>query len=95
MMSIFAIQPSCATAEKYRAAGVWRDSGPIGDLRRWREESPDAIAIRAYRAGAGRAEMCSVELSYADYAHYVERFAGALYELGVRPGQVVAFQLPN
>src|SRR5262249_40402125 len=25
----------------------------------------------------------------------VERFAGALYELGVRPGQVVAMQLPN
>jgi len=95
MMSIFAIRPSCATAEKYHAAGVWRDSGPIGDLRRWREESPDAIAIRAYRAGAVGAELCSAELSYADYAHYVERFAGALYELGVRPGQVVAFQLPN
>jgi cyclohexanecarboxylate-CoA ligase len=95
MMSIFAIRPSCATAEKYRAAGVWRDSGPIGDLRRWRAESPDAIAIRAYRAGTVGAELCSVELSYADYAHYVERFAGALYELGVRPGQVVAFQLPN
>ncbi|GAA1328226.1 AMP-binding protein [Pseudonocardia xinjiangensis] len=95
MMSNFAILPSRATAEKYRAAGVWRGSGPIGDLRRWREEIPDAIAIRAYRAEAVGAELCSVELSYADYAHYVERFAGALYELGVRPGQVVAFQLPN
>jgi cyclohexanecarboxylate-CoA ligase len=28
-------------------------------------------------------------------ARRVERFAGALYELGVRPGQVVACQLPN
>jgi cyclohexanecarboxylate-CoA ligase len=95
MLSIFAIRPSCEIAEKYRTADVWRDFGPIGDLRRWRQESPDAVAIRAYRAGAVGAEMCSVELSYADYAHYVERFAGALYELGVRPGQVVALQLPN
>ncbi|MFD1522913.1 hypothetical protein ACFSJD_35865, partial [Pseudonocardia yunnanensis] len=75
MMSIFAIRPSCATVQKYRAAGVWRDYGPIGDLRRWREESPDGIAMRAYRAGAVGAELCSVGLSYADYAHYVERFA--------------------
>ncbi|GAA3105131.1 cyclohexanecarboxylate-CoA ligase [Pseudonocardia yunnanensis] len=94
-MSVFLIRPSDAAARKYHAAGVWRDSGPVGDLRRWRRESPDAVAIKAYRAGATPSEMSSVEIDYADFAHYVERFAGALYEMGVRPGHVVAFQLPN
>ncbi|GAA3103654.1 cyclohexanecarboxylate-CoA ligase [Pseudonocardia yunnanensis] len=44
----------------------------------------------AYRADEG-----SAVVSYAEYAHHVERFAGALYELGVGPGHVVACQLPN
>jgi cyclohexanecarboxylate-CoA ligase len=34
-------------------------------------------------------------VAYREYAQHVERFAGALYELGVRPGQVVAVQVPN
>src|SRR5262249_58978852 len=69
---------------------VWHDSGPIGELRHWRDEKPDAPAIKAYR-GDGRVTV----VTYADWAHRVERFAGARYELGVRPGQVVACQLPN
>jgi cyclohexanecarboxylate-CoA ligase len=44
---------------------------------------------------AYRADEASALISYAEYARYVERFAGALYELGVGPGHVVAFQLPN
>jgi hypothetical protein len=31
-------------AEKYRAAGGWRDWGSVGDLLRWRDETPEAIA---------------------------------------------------
>jgi cyclohexanecarboxylate-CoA ligase len=46
--------------------------------------------VWAYRSDAPRKKICCAELS-----HHVERFAGALYELGVRPGQVVALQLPN
>jgi cyclohexanecarboxylate-CoA ligase len=59
-------------------------------LCRWRDATPDAPAIKAHRADKG-----SARISYAEYARYVERFAGALYELGVGPGQVVAYQLPN
>jgi cyclohexanecarboxylate-CoA ligase len=59
-------------------------------LCRWRDETPDAPAIKAYRA-----DGAPTRITYAEYARYVERFAGALYELGVRPGAVVACQLPN
>ncbi|OBF26479.1 hypothetical protein A5724_31440 [Mycobacterium sp. ACS1612] len=75
---------------RFRDSGIWRDTGQIGDLRRWRDETPHGIAIHAYRA-KGEAEL----ITYAELAGRVTRFAGALYELGVRPGRVVAYQLPN
>jgi acyl-coenzyme A synthetase/AMP-(fatty) acid ligase len=78
------------SARRFRTAAVWRHSGPISDLCRWRDATPDAPAIKAYLAD-GR----SLVISYAEYSRHVERFAGALYELGVRPGQVVACQLAN
>jgi cyclohexanecarboxylate-CoA ligase len=90
MRANWLIRPSDAAVQKFRSEGTWRDSGQISDLRGWRDETPDAPAIKAYRADGDR-----TLIDYADYAHRVERFAGALYELGVRPGQVVAFQLPN
>ncbi|WP_433293471.1 AMP-binding protein [Pseudonocardia sp. CA-142604] len=89
-MTLFTVRPADVLAEKYRAAGVWRNSDSLGDLRRWRDETPDAIAIREYRSDGGR-----VEISYAELARRTERFAGALYELGVRPGMVIALQLPS
>jgi cyclohexanecarboxylate-CoA ligase len=89
-MQPFMIRPPDSTARKYRTAGVWRDSGPISDLRRWRSETPDALAVSAF----GTSEE-PVQLTYRSYAALVERFSGALYELGVRPGHVVAIQLPN
>ena len=36
-----------------------------------------------------------MRIGYGEHARCVERFAGTLYELRVRPGQVVACQLPN
>lgn len=76
--------------KQYRSSGIWRNSGPIGDLRRWRGDTADAIAIRAYRSGEPQRQI-----SYSEYAGHVERFAGAFVELGVPPGEVVALQLPN
>lgn len=89
-MSPFTIRPPDSRVRAYRAAGVWRDYGSIGYLRRWRDETPQALAVSAF----GPADA-PVQLSYRAYAHLVERFSGALYELGVRPGHVVAIQLPN
>ncbi|MEU1203251.1 AMP-binding protein [Streptomyces sp. NPDC005813] len=74
----------------YRTAGVWRDEGPLADLRKWSVQTPDATAVIAYRAGTGLRR-----LTYREFSGHVERFAGALKELGVGPGQVVVMQLPN
>jgi cyclohexanecarboxylate-CoA ligase len=89
-MSPFTIRPPESRTREYRGAGVWRDYGSIGYLRRWRDQTPQALAVSAF--GPSDAP---VRISYRAYAHLVERFSGALYELGVRPGSVVAVQLPN
>jgi cyclohexanecarboxylate-CoA ligase len=77
-------------AQAYRANGVWRDSGPLADLRHWCELTPEATAILAEEAGATR-----MRLNFSEYARAVDRYAGAMYRLGVRRGDVVAVQLPN
>jgi cyclohexanecarboxylate-CoA ligase len=84
------VRPPAANVQRFRAAGIWRDTGQLGDLRRWRDETPYAIAIQAYHAD-GEAEL----ITYTELAKRVARFAGALYELGMRPGAVIAYQLPN
>src|ERR1700754_1152341 len=78
------------TIEKFYRLGAWRDGSAIDDLRRWRNATPGGTAIIAYRADSG-----IQRISYREYAEWVERFAGALHELGVRPGHVVGVQLPN
>src|SRR5207302_4194441 len=52
---------------------------------------PDKVAIVSHRVADG----CSEVVSYGQLARLAERFAGALVELGVAPGEVVSFQLPN
>ncbi|MGW9030256.1 AMP-binding protein [Streptomyces sp. NPDC055722] len=89
-MILSELQPGHELVREYRAAGVWRNEGPLADLRRWRDETPEATAVLAYRAGTGVRR-----LTYREFSDYVERFAGALSELDVGPGQVVAMQLPN
>jgi cyclohexanecarboxylate-CoA ligase len=84
------IRPDARRAHAYRAAGLWRDGTPAADLRRWAAETPDAIAISAWRPDTGMRR-----LTYREYADQVERFALVLKGLGVGPGHVVAVQLPN
>jgi cyclohexanecarboxylate-CoA ligase len=84
------LRVSDVSAVKFRELGAWRDETPIDDLRRWRNDAPEAVAIIAHRADSG-----IHQITYQEYAQHVERFAGALYVLGVRSGQVVAVQLPN
>ncbi len=65
--------------------GYWRDDTLRGWLQRNARQQPSAPAI----LDAGGA------LNYQDLEHGVERLAVGLYQLGVRPGDVVAVQLPN
>ena len=59
----------------------WADNGrnrmagfrPLSDLRRWRDETPEGVAVRAYRSG-----VQPEQISFAEFAGRVERFAGAL-----------------
>jgi cyclohexanecarboxylate-CoA ligase len=88
--SFTTLRPNPGLAQRYRANGWWRDTGLVADLRTWRDAAPDAVAIEAFAAEGQRATV-----TYRTYAQMVERFAGGLYELGVRQGQVVAMQLPN
>ncbi|NEA62864.1 AMP-binding protein [Streptomyces sp. SID12488] len=87
---ITALRPSATTVEQYLKEDLWRAGSILDDLARWRAETPDAPALLVSEAGRG-----TLQLNYAQYAEYVDRFAGALHALGVRSGQVVAMQLPN
>jgi acyl-CoA synthetase (AMP-forming)/AMP-acid ligase II len=44
------IRPSMVFAEEYRPNGWWPDAGVCADLRRWRDTTPDAVAIDAFGA---------------------------------------------
>lgn len=71
------IRPISAAVRRFRDTGVWRDAGQMTELHRCRDDTPDAPPIKACRAD-GDAPL----ISYAELARHVERFAGALYELG-------------
>lgn len=82
-------------AHRYRQNGWWRDETFLDDLAAWARVHPDAPAFITGRTDPGGAGRSIRELSYREYHEHVERFACGLYELGVRPGDVVAFQLPD
>ncbi|MCU1681776.1 MAG: acyl--CoA ligase [Amycolatopsis sp.] len=78
-------------AAEYRRLGWWRDEIFLDDLRRQARERPHKLAIAGRRIAESRTDT----LDYAELARLTDRFAGALLELGVRRGDVVAAQLPN
>lgn len=76
---------------EYRRRGWWRDTLFTDDLRAQAARTPDKVAIVSQQADRARPEV----LSYAQLTRLVDRFAGALLDMGVKPGDVVSFQLPN
>lgn len=78
-------------SEEYRRSGWWRDETFLDDLRRHARDHPGKAAVVARRVGAGETRT----LDYAELALLTDRCAGALIELGVRPGDTVAVHLTN
>ena len=79
-----------AEGKRYRARGWWREQTFLDDLRSNATERPNHPAVIAYEGG-----NLARETSYAQLAVLVERFAGALAELGVGRGDLVAIYVPN
>lgn len=77
-------------AAEYYERGWWRQETFLDDLWRAASERPETPAIIAYRDGRH-----SRTLTYRELAAITDRFAGALLELGVGPGDVVMAQMPN
>ena len=85
------ILPAAGNAQEYRRHGWWRDTTFLDDLRRQARDRPHRLAVAGRRVAAARTDT----LDYAELAQLTERFAESLHALGVRPGDVVAVQLPN
>ena len=76
----------------FRAEGWWRDRTYLDDFDDAVRAMPDKVAIASYRHDdPGHPST----VSYGQLARYVDRFAGALLDLGVQAGQIVSVQLPN
>jgi len=82
------VEPS--RSAEYYERGWWRKETFLDDLWRAARDRPDAPGVIAYENGA-HAET----LTYRRLSETVDRFAGALLELGVDRGDVVVVHLPN
>jgi cyclohexanecarboxylate-CoA ligase len=68
-----------------RASGIWRNRTIADDLRDWAARQPERVCIRdGYRA-----------VTYRQILREAEAVAAGLQMLGLAPGDVVSFQLPN
>jgi cyclohexanecarboxylate-CoA ligase len=87
----FEIQLPPERLSEMKARGLWPDrllTDYLDDAVRAR---PGHSAVTGYISESGE----SVRLSYAELSQRAERIALGLVALGVEPGEVVSFQLPN
>jgi len=87
----FQIHLSEARLRAERARGLWPDRILTDYLDEAVKAAPNQVAI----TGAISATDERTTLTYAELTHRVERIALGLAALGVQPGEVVSFQLPN
>lgn len=78
--------PPPAAAALHRSSGKWNDDLVVHWVERWARETPQKIAVQPFDGPS---------CNYADLNDRSLRFANALLALGVKPGDVVAIQLPS
>lgn len=83
---------SDATAAYYRERGWWRDRTLLDDFLDRAAEQPDHEAVVSLSAGD---HAPPPRQTYGELELQSRRCAGALIDLGVRPGDVVSVQLAN
>ncbi|GAA6525852.1 AMP-binding protein [Intrasporangium sp. DVR] len=71
--------------EEYTSAGYWVNRTITDYLDEWAERSPDKVAVIDSRR----------QVTYAELRRETDRCALGLLELGIEPGDVMSFQLPN
>ncbi|MBB5775394.1 class I adenylate-forming enzyme family protein [Nonomuraea jabiensis] len=71
--------------------GWWRRETFLDDLRALARDAPDSPAYLEGDAVGGETQV----ISFGRLAEETERLAAALWERGTRPGDVVAYQLPD
>lgn len=71
--------------EEYTSAGYWVNRTITDYLDEWADRTPDKVAFIDSRR----------QVTYAALRREVDRCALGLLELGIEPGDVVSFQLPN
>lgn len=72
-------------AEKWIDAGLWTDERPYEWIKKWNDETPDALAIIGQRG----------ELTYGEFYDRTLRCANGLLAAGIGKGDAIAMQLPN
>jgi cyclohexanecarboxylate-CoA ligase len=77
--------------DEVAARGLWRNRLPVDELDAAAARAPSRTAF----VGWNSTERAETRLTYAELAERVDKIALGLLDLGVGPGDVVAFQLPN
>jgi cyclohexanecarboxylate-CoA ligase len=78
-------------SDEYRRRGWWRDETFLDDLRRATRRHPGKTAVITRRSVDGSTHS----FDFARLTELTDRFAGAIVELGLRPGEVLAAQLTD
>lgn len=91
MTSLLQLSVDPDLARHYRSNGWWRDTTFLDDLAESVRMRPDEPVLVNGRTVDGTVRV----VSYREFDQLVRRIAGGLDDLGVRVGDVVAFQLPD
>jgi cyclohexanecarboxylate-CoA ligase len=76
---------------EFLASGFWRMRTMLDDLLDQVNGSPRKAALVTYTLGSATPHT----LTYGQLGAVIDRFAGALLELGVRRDDVISIQMPN